>query len=298
MDAHVTESTRSTDPPLAKASFDHIYDEPDPRNYFRTLGAHDYAVPHYGQQVFRRLLDAMPAERPTVVDLCCSYGVNAALLKTDLGLRDLYDHYRSDELTDLTPAELAEVDRQFYAAARTDAAPAVIGLDTAGNAVDYAVEVGLLDEGMVENLEDGDPSTQLAKAVGTADLVTVTGGIGYITDKTFDRVLDCADERPWVASLCLRTVPFEPIAECLARQGLVTEQLDGVTFPQRRFASEEERAYALRELDALGIEPAGRESEGCYHVNVYLSRPPEAAADAPIDEILGGLPDPPHTPVC
>jgi hypothetical protein len=287
------------EPTLAKTNFDGVYDQPDPRSYYRSLGAHDYAVPHYGQQVFRRVLDALAVERPKLVDLCCSYGVNAALLKHDLELRDLYDRYRSDELAELSVDELADLDREFYASTLDDQAPEVIGLDTAGNAVGYASDVGLLDTGLVENLEEGDPSPGLAAAVGSADLVTVTGGIGYVTERTFDRLLACTDpeRKPWVASLCLRTVPFEPIAACLEAGGLVTEHLDGVTFPQRRFTCEEEREYALSELDAMGIDPAGREAEGAYHVNVFLSRTEEDAADRPIQEILDGLTDvPEHVP--
>jgi hypothetical protein len=158
----------------------------------------------------------------------------------------------------------------------------------AGHAVDYAVEVGLLDHGIVADLEAGDLPADAARTVGNADLVTVTGGIGYVTERTFERILGCADGdgKPWVAALCLRTVPFDPIAECLADQGLVTEQLDGVTFPQRRFASEAERRYALGELDALGVAPDGREADGAYHVNVFLARPAADAAKAPIDEIV------------
>jgi hypothetical protein len=282
-----------TEPVLAKTNFDGIYDQADPRSYYRSLGAYDYAVPHYGQRVFRHVLDALPVEQPTVVDLCCSYGINAALLKHDVELRDLYDRYRSAEVADLSTEELAALDREFYASVRRDQAPEVIGLDAATNAVDYAVEVGLLDDGVVEDLEVADPSPDVAAAVGSADLVTVTGGIGYVTERTFDRLLACSppDRRPWVASLCLRTVPFEPIAEGLAAHGLVTEQLDGVTFPQRRFTGEDERTYALRELEAMGIEAAGREAEGAYHVNVFLSRPVEDAAERSIDEILDDLPD-------
>jgi hypothetical protein len=295
----ITVEITGAEPVLAKANFDDIYDQPDPRSYFRALGAFDYCVPHYGQQVFDRVLDALPVEQPTLVDLCCSYGVNAALFKHDLDLRDLYDHYRSDDVAKLSVEELAELDREFYASVRREQVPEVIGLDTAGNAVGYAVDVGLLDEGIAQNLEDRDPSPDLAAAVGSADLLTVTGGIGYVTERTFDRLLGCADpdRRPWVAALCLRTVPFEPIAECLAGQGLVTEQLDGVTFPQRRFTNDDEREYALSELDAMGIDADGRETEGSYHVNVFLSRPLEDVAERSIDEIFDDLPTKPsHVP--
>lgn len=277
---------------LAKTNFDDIYDQSDPRAYYRWLGSYDYAVPHYGKQMFRQVLDALPVAHPTLVDLCCSYGVNAALLKHDLELSDLYERYRSSELADLPTDELAELDREFYASVRREDAPEVIGFDAASNAIDYAVEVGLLDHGVVQDLEVGEPLPDVAAAVGAADLLTVTGGIGYVTERTFDRLLGCSDpdNLPWVASLCLRTVPFGPIAEALASQGLVTEHLDGVTFPQRRFTGADEREYALSELDSLGIDAEGREAEGAYHVNVFLSRPAADVAERPIADILSDIP--------
>jgi hypothetical protein len=277
-----------------KADFDDVYDRPDPRAYFRQLGAYDYEVPQHGQRVFRQVLDAMEVDQPTVVDLCCSYGINAALLKHDLDLGNLYDHYRSDRVVDLSSDELAALDRKFYAEKRLDNAPRVIGLDSASLAIDYALEVGLLDDGSSENLEEKDPSPKLAASLENFDLLTVTGGIGYVTERTFDRLLSCTspDRRPWVASLCLRTVAFEPIAECLAGYGLVTEQLEDVTFPQRRFVNEEEQENALEALAARGLTSEGREAEGSYHVNVYLSRPVEDTLQRSVSEILSDLLDP------
>lgn len=276
-----------------KADFDDIYDRPDPRAYYRELGAYDYAVPHHGQRVFRHVLDALDTEQATVVDLCCSYGVNAALLKHDLELADLYDHYRSERWAELSPEELARIDREFYSDKRLPNAPDVVGLDSAAHAIDYALDVGLLDAGSSENLEETDPSPGLAASLDDVDLLTVTGGIGYVTERTFDRLMSCTqpERRPWVASLCLRTVPFDPIADCLASYGLVTEQLEDVTFPQRRFTSEEEQQHALEALAARGLSPEGREAEGCYHVNVYLSRPVEDTLERSVSDILTDLVD-------
>lgn len=104
-----------------KADFADIYDQPDPRAYFAGLGQWDYEIPAHGAAVFSTLLDAQRqlkgqdvAESPTVVDLCCSYGVNAALLKCDLTLADLYAHYRADEFAAASPEEVVEADREFY----------------------------------------------------------------------------------------------------------------------------------------------------------------------------------------
>lgn len=275
-----------------KADFDRIYDRPDPRAYFNGLGEYDYEVPQHGKTVFQQVLDALPADRPTVVDLCCSYGVNAALLKHDLDLEELYDHYCSDQIAQLSSDELAEYDREFFQDRRLPDAPEVIGLDVAAPAVDYALEVGLLDGGASENLEDRDPSPGLAATLADADLVTVTGGIGYVTQRTFNRLLSCTSEEhpPWIASLCLRTVPFDPIADCLATHGLVTEQLEDVSFPQRRFTNQAEQDAALQALARRGISPEGREADGSFYVDVYLSRPKSAAAERPAEDILMDLP--------
>ncbi|MCG5214006.1 hypothetical protein [Streptosporangium sp. KLBMP 9127] len=273
---------------IEKADFNAIYDRPDPRDYYNGLGALDYAAPHHGQRVFRKVLDALDVDRPTIVDLCCSYGVNAALLKHDLTLENLYDRYGSDQIAGLATDELTDADRAFYADRRRADAPRVIGVDTAASAIEYALEVGLLDGGAVEDMERDKPSSELADAVGEADLITVTGGIGYITDQSIDRLLDCTspERRPWFAALCLRTVSYEPVAESLARHGLVTEQLEEHTFPQRRFAGPEERDYAMRALAEQGLDPLGKESAGEYHVNVYLSRPGDEVAARPIQTIL------------
>ncbi len=284
MDEHLDEAP-------VKANFDDVYDHPDPRAYYHELSKLGYEVPRYGQRVFDAVLDALPVDDPTVLDLCCSYGVNAALLKHDLDLDDLYDHYRDEKIADLSRDALAAADRAFYAEHRCPDPPEVIGLDVAPSAVEYALDVGLLDAGTAEDLEHDPPSPHLARTVADTDLITVTGGIGYITERTFDRILESTspERRPWVAALCLRTVSYEPVATTLERHGLVTEKLEGRTFPQRRFADEEERDYALRTVTERGLDPTGKEAAGRYHVDVYLSRPEVDAAQRPIDTVFSGL---------
>ena len=65
-----------------KASFEHIYDLEDPREYFNTLGSMGYAAPRHGHDLFSALsANIRPqGERLTIVDVCCSYGINGALL--------------------------------------------------------------------------------------------------------------------------------------------------------------------------------------------------------------------------
>ncbi|MFD4630872.1 hypothetical protein ACFVYR_09260 [Streptomyces sp. NPDC058284] len=262
-----------------KTRFDDIYDQPDPRAYFRTLAPYEYEIPQHAQAVFRRTRDLRARQRSggegpvTVLDLCCSYGINAALLNHDLTLADLYAHYTCDEAAALTPHELVERDKEFYASRRRLDATPVIGLDMAENATRYALDAGLLDEAYAENLERHPPSDGLRRAVARTGLITVTGGIGYISHRTFDALLGCAREPVWVSAFVLRTVPYDRIAETLAAHGLTTVTDSSRTYAQRLFTSPEERRDAVRQVILAGADPTGYESEGRYHTRLHESRP-------------------------
>lgn len=261
-----------------KTRFDDIYDQPDPRAYFRTLAPLQYEIPQQAQDVFRRTLAQRSAVRGTrlpvtVLDLCCSYGINAALLNHDLTLADLYAHYTSEETGALTRGELIEADKEFYASRRRADAVPVIGLDTADNATRYALEVGLLDEAYAENLERHPPSEGLRDAVGRVGLITVTGGIGYITHRTFDALLDATRVPVWVSAFVLRTVPFKEILATLDAHGLATETDPGRTYPQRLFTDPGEQSSAVDDVLKAGDDPTGLEAEGRYYTRLHQSRP-------------------------
>lgn len=261
-----------------KTRFDDIYDQPDPRAYFRTLAPLQYEIPQQAQDVFRRTLAQRSAVRGshlpvTVLDLCCSYGINAALLNHDLTLADLYAHYTSAETAALTRGELVEFDKEFYASRRRSDAVPVIGLDTAENATRYALEVGLLDEAYAENLERHPPSDGLRRAVGRVGLITVTGGIGYITHTTFGALLDATRVPVWVSAFVLRTVPFQDILAVLDAHSLATETDPERTYPQRLFSDLNEQTSAVDQVLKAGDDPTGLEADGRYHTRLYESRP-------------------------
>ena len=277
-----------------KASFDLIYDLEDPREYCRVLGELDYLIPHHGQRLFRTLAEARrdgaEKDQLKVVDVCCSYGINAALLKHEITLDDLYARYGSEELADLSSEELAGADTTFYRERLRKTPLEVVGLDVAQNAVSYGVRSGLLDAGFAENLEENEPTEELRQAILGADLLTITGGVGYVTERTFERLLDYitggpGGRVPWIAVLALRWVSYEEISEALSEYGLVTEKLEGHTFPQRRFLDAAEREYVLEELAKVGVNTVGKEETGWYHADFYLSRPIEEAT-VPLETLL------------
>ncbi|WP_344427642.1 hypothetical protein [Amycolatopsis minnesotensis] len=214
----------------------------------------------------------------TVVDLCCSYGINAALLNHRLTFEDLHAHYTAPEVTELETAELVEYDKDFYAARRRADAVPVIGVDIAAPAIDYALAAGLLDAGFAENLETGAASEGLLRAVRTASLITVTGGASFLGPRTFHQLLRASSTLPWVAAFVLRTGSYQPIATTLAEHGLTTSADTERTFVQRRFTDADEQRYAIAAVTAAGADPAGKEAEGSYHTALYLSQPQQGLA--------------------
>lgn len=258
--------------PGGKTRFEDIYDRPDPRAYFRRLAPLEYEIPQQAQAAFRRA--AAERDGGTVLDLCCSYGINAALLNHDVTLAELYARYTDPAVSALTAAELAVHDKEFYASRRRADAVPVIGLDVAGNALRYARGVGLLDDAYAENLEgDALPSPRLRAAMSDVGLITLTGGGSYLTRRTFAALLAWAGRPLRVSAFVLRTVSYGPIADCLAEHGLRTVVDRSRTYPQRLFTDAAEQRFAVEAVRALGADPAGREAAGRFHTVLYESIP-------------------------
>ncbi|WP_051430173.1 hypothetical protein [Streptomyces roseochromogenus] len=262
-----------------KTRFDDIYDRPDPRVYFSRLAPLEYEIPHHAQPVFRRVaaeraaLDDGRPHRPAVLDVCCSYGINAALLNHDITLAEMYERYTSPARQTMPTAELAARDKEFYAERRRPDAVPVFGLDVSAPAVHYALEVGLLDAAFTDDLEQGSPSTGLSRALAEVGLITLTGGGSYITARTFAALLDGARRPVWVSAFVLRTVSYHPIVQTLTAHGLRTTVEVSRTYPQRLFTDERERQFAIAAVRALGGDPTGCEENGRFHSLHYESRP-------------------------
>lgn len=274
----------------SKANLNHIYNQPDPRAYFHELRKLGYAIPGSAKPLFESLIAHLRRERQDpiqLLDLGCSYGVNAALLKHDLSMADLYDRWDNESLADAEPDDIRELDRRFFNG-NGESELEVIGLDVAENAVAFAAETGLLDSGIAANLEVEPLPGAGQEELASVDLVTSTGCVGYVTEKSFERLMPVVarGQSPWMANFVLRLFPFEPIEATLAEWGYVTEKLEGETFVQRRFVSAEEQEGVLQKLRERDIDPEGREAEGHLHAEFYLSRPAEEAGRLPLRDLL------------
>jgi len=253
-----------------KAQLDHLYTEPDPRTYFRTLRKLDYQIPQLAKPRFARLIDELRSlnDAVTVLDVGCSYGINGALLRCDLTMDQLYERYGSAEL--LTTSQLVERDRSLCA--RGASSVRLVGLDVSRPALAYAEAAGFVDVAVLADLESDDPTPDQHVVLAGTDLAISTGCVGYVTEKTLARVALAGDRLPWMAHFVLRMYPFEPIATCLTDLGYATTRVEQV-FRQRRFASPEEQAQVLDTLAGLGLDPSGLEADGWLYAQLFISRP-------------------------
>ncbi|HWM47821.1 MAG TPA: class I SAM-dependent methyltransferase [Xanthobacteraceae bacterium] len=274
-----------------KVNFDEFYAKDDPRDYFKFLGRLDYIIPHLAQPIFDQIIRARAAQQDdpvTVLDLGSSYGVNGALMKYALDYDALRLRYTAPAFQSMSSDKLLELDRHFYRAWPKHEHLRVIGLDISDKAVRYAQACGAVDVGLAMDLETCDPRPQEEAIFEDVDLIVSTGCVGYISSKTFERLARVTTRRrpTWVVSFVIRLFPFDDIAETLARQGLVTEKLEGTTFVQRRFASIEEMEAAIRTVEGRGLDTRGHEAEGLYHAELYVSRPAEEVERNPLNKLV------------
>lgn len=274
---------------LSKANFDEIYIQDDPRGYFSVLGALDYMIPDLAEPVVRQILAARMRRhdvQPTVLDVGCSYGINAAVHRFPLGFSALRNRYARHEMTALSSAELASLDRKFYESWPETGSARFLGLDISAPAIRYAKHVGLIDDGVIADLEEAPLSPADAAIISRANVILSTGAVGYVTEKTYRKLLDAMPNPPWVISFVLRMFPFDKLAQTLEEHGLVTEKLTGATFVQRRFRDVKEFERTLEELAARGIDTTGLETDGLFQAELFLSRPAQDVAAERLEDIV------------
>lgn len=273
-----------------KADFNEIYRRHDPRAYYSVLGGLDYVIPEVAQPIFSQLIDRCAEERGRpikVLDVGCSYGVNAALLRRGVTMRQLRERYLTPSIQALTPERLSECDARYFSSWPARSNAHFCGIDTSAEAIAYARRAGLISDGAACNLEAGDLPTRVATLLSSVDLVISTGCVGYITHATFEKIMRSArGRRPWIASFVLRMFDYDAIAQTLARHSLITEKLQGATFVQRRFRDTEEQRQTIEALDELGIDATGKEADGLLHAELFVSRPEESAAACQLTDII------------
>ena len=279
--------------PDGKASFDDIYDQPTPSDYFTVLRPLDYAAPGRAQPLVRRCVEALRRRRGietvTVLDLCAGYGVNGALLKHSLSLRDLYQRFASRLARTAGDERIAADALWFRRQRRPDPGVRVVAQDVARNALEYSESVGLADAVVPLDLEAEEPTPEQAQLMRDAHLIIVTGGLSYIGEKTFRRLLDLMRRRPWALYFPLRHTDTDGIDESFENEGYAVEEARRA-IDHRRYRSAEERSEVHARINADAAPQDPPPSSDYLQARIKLARPEGDLAHPPFEEIAAGRP--------
>jgi hypothetical protein len=221
-----------------------------------------------------------------VLDVGCSYGINAAVHRFPVTFTVLRRRYTRHEVAALSSEELCRLDKNYYASWPDVGVGRFVGLDVSAPAVAYAERVGLIERGIVANLETSPIEAHDAEKLEDVDVILSTGSVGYVTDKTFSTLLDVMPRTPWIISFVLRMFPYDDLASAFADRGLITERLASAVFVQRRFRNVEELNNTLGQLSCRGVDTSGFESDGLLRAELYLSRPQKDVEAAPLDRVV------------
>ena len=271
----------------AKISMEHVYDQADPRRYFEELNDVRYLLPDEAQPVFRAILANLQTKRNKplcVLDIGCSYGINATLLKYESSMAHLSEFWRRKN-----PKKTPIVQGKQFLEQQMKRHPIeVIGLDKAGQAVSFAQRLGLLDYGIIADLEKETLPSDALDTLGDVDLVISTGCVGYVSEVTFSKLAQAliGHRKPWFANFVLRSFAFDEIEDSLGQFGYITEKLHDTVFPQRFFASENEKTQMLRKLKERNLDTQLEDDTDQLFAEFYLSRPKEIAAQIPVSSLM------------
>ncbi len=266
-------------------SYDAIYNNEDPRAYFRTLEPLGYRQPDV---VVSFLADRAGAiarhlRRPRLrmLDFGCGYGALGAVLRHALGMEDLYAHYRAEAATDFLAA-----DRRFFAELRSPALDIDLGgIDIAERAVAYALACGLIDRGFTENLIEEPPGPALSAFFAETDMMIETGAVYAHVSACYAKLLATTERRPWMLLGPRGDADWAPLRSVLEAEGYQLESISRRQRRYRRFADAEEEADSEANMRRLGRRVEEHSQAGWFVNPLILARPRDAVSALSIESL-------------
>jgi SAM-dependent methyltransferase len=281
MSAAILEATARSDFIGVKHDFTEEYNAPSPRNLFAVYRNLDYKVPYHIEHFlaalirFARRVDG--ADATTLVDIGCSYGINALMLKYGCPYTRLSE----------TVLDFATHEENLYQALRRQGDPVkgikVIGLDPSINAIRFCERGSLQDYSFCVNLEVEEIPAEAHEPLGRASFILSSGVYGYISEVTTQKVVLATADREslWVCNFVLRPIDYSPTIRVLEALGFATETAP-VLFPHRRFSSDTEREATIAFNRQKGINPAPEIATNYLYTRLYISRCRKSAAAFPL----------------
>ena len=266
-----------------KSDFQDIYHAPTPHAYFHEMQRLEYEIGEQAKpyiQAAARLMQrqANLQEPLRLLDLGCSYGVGAALLKYDFSFRELADFFAEEAPHGY--ADCIEQTQELLAATEREPVIECTGADASKEAIRFAAESGLIEAGITKNLEDHDKLDAEDKArLERCHMLSSTGAIGYVGEKTLAPVLQHLGKSlqlkrgPYTVVTILRMFDPKPIERTFAQWGYAFVRVPGVRLRQRQFDGDREYSRTLELLQQRGVESKGWETEGHLYADLFAGAP-------------------------
>jgi SAM-dependent methyltransferase len=278
-----------------KLNLSHIYNLRNPEPYYQFITQYKYDLPERAKSYFLKVINTYRHYESLrdlkILDIGCSYGINAALLKFKKSIPEIYQHYTDDSL-DIKPAELSRrhLDSKWFHESSSDEGLQFIGLDSAENAVNYAVEAQLLQKGISTNLEKLPLSPEDSASLQDINLLISTGCIGYITEVTFDKILAAVRgiNQLWGAVFVLKMFDLSEIQKTLAKYNLVLVET-GVTVKQRSFSSVDEKESMINFIEKHGLSAEEEKKSDNLFAQLFLILPTSVTKNKSIENLINDL---------
>jgi hypothetical protein len=266
-----------------KASFDAVYQSPTPHAYFAEMNRLEYAIGQEARPYFQSIMAMMrqllgPQVTIRMLDLGCSYGVGSALVKYGFSFSEIAEFFENEANRNY---RVCVNDTRNWLAESGPAKPvACVGADSSAEAIKFASDAGLIDGGIAHDLEaDQHLTVEERTLIRQCNLLTSTGAIGYVGEKTVSAILTYLGKSrplghgPYAAVTILRMFPVESVAKTFEKFGYRFEPAPGVRLRQRRFRDEIEQEETMKLLRERNLDTEGWESTGYLYADLYVAAP-------------------------
>jgi hypothetical protein len=262
----------------------------DPRDYFRAATRLGDVGPEITGPMLLQVANYLIRSRGrpiTILHVGCSYGVLSAVTRFGLSVDELRGRYAKPMLQTLSFDDLTRYDAHYFASWPRRDDLRFVGLDRSPKTIAFTQRTGLIDEGLIVDLEANSLSERAKSIISTVDLIVWTGAAGCISEKTFAKILGVfpLGNAPWIASFVLRPFDYGRIADTARQHGLATERLN-VTFAQPGFENKPEAKTLMPLLGERGIESTDEEYGADYQAELFVSRPTVDAQRTNLREII------------
>lgn len=262
-----------------KLDLNDVYNLKDPTPYYQSITQYQYDLPERAKPYFHKVINTYrnyeSVHSLKILDIGCSYGINAALLKFDKSIAELYQHYTAHLRLQQPEIARRHFDYHWFHQSSFNEDLQFIGLDSAKNAVNYAIDSQLIQSGIYTNLEKFNLLKEDYTTLQNINLLISTGCIGYITEVTFDKILSAVEDLSnlWGAVFVLKMFDISGIKKTLAQYNLVLVET-GVAIKQRSFSSFDEKESMIKFIEEQGLSAENEKKTDNLFANLFLILPP------------------------